>query len=336
MARDINRVLSDIKNAAIPINEVALRSLSGINREEQAAFRTIWPQIDVARRREVIKTLNDLAESEVVNDFNVILREALTDEDAEVRAEAISGLWEDETPTLVGPLLRSLTADSSVLVRAMAADSLGRFLLLGELGEVDASVGFAVQESLLRTFHNTEEDIDVRCRALESLSYSGDAAVQDLLEAAYKDRDERLNISAIIGMGRSADPRWQNIVIRELESPNSEVRLEAARAAGELELSDAVHTLGEIAETDPEEEIRRVAIFSLGQIGTREARRIVETLAETETSELLLETITQAEHLLASSDDALDLVFYDDEELLFHLIDDDGELLFDFDADDEA
>jgi HEAT repeat protein len=57
------------------------------------------------------------------------------------------------------------------------------------------------------------------------------------------------------------------------------MRYEAARAAGELELISAVPLLVRLAaREDPE--IQDVAIWSLGEIGSREALRVLERLAE--------------------------------------------------------
>jgi HEAT repeat protein len=68
-------------------------------------------------------------------------------------------------------------------------------------------------------------------------------------------------------------------VIEELESEDRELRFEAARAAGELSLEEAVPLLTEIAYED-DVEIRDAAIWSLGEIGGREAMRVLNVLAE--------------------------------------------------------
>ena len=39
-----------------------------------------------------------------------------------------------------------------------------------------------------------------------------------------------LQLSALFAMGTSADPRWLPILVDEMESPNSDMRAEAARA----------------------------------------------------------------------------------------------------------
>jgi HEAT repeat protein len=83
-----------------------------------------------------------------------------------------------------------------------------------------------------------------------------------------------MRISAVFGMGRSADMRWANIVIAELFSVNPEMRYEAARACGELQLREAVPELEELAD-DIDREVQEAALWALGQIGGDEARKIL-------------------------------------------------------------
>ncbi len=76
-------------------------------------------------------------------------------------------------------------------------------------------------------------------------------------------------------MGRSADTRWAQQVRQELFSPNPELRYEAARACGELQLIEAVSELAELAE-DADPEVQEAALWALGQIGGDQARKILE------------------------------------------------------------
>ena len=83
------------------------------------------------------------AEADIQLNFHAILRSCMEDAEAEVRRLAVEGLWEDERPTLVHPLLGLLRDDVEPDVRAVAATSLGRFVLLGALGEIDRELSRA-------------------------------------------------------------------------------------------------------------------------------------------------------------------------------------------------
>jgi HEAT repeat protein len=206
--------------------------------------------------------------------FGPVFRFCLDDEDEQVRAAAIKGLWEDDDTALINPLITMMRDDLSIPVRAGAATSLGRYVLLGELAKIKARPFALVREALLETIRSPFEDLEVRRRAVEAIAYSSEEGVREIIETAYYDEDEKMRSSALCAMGRSADPYWADLVIGELESSRPEMRYEAATACGELELSAAIPLLADLV-NDPDREVLEAAIWALGQIGGNEARRIL-------------------------------------------------------------
>ncbi len=255
--------------------------LSDLDAMGMAEFRAAWAQMTPVERQELAHALVEMAEDHAEYDFRAIFRWLLSDEDAEVRATAIQGLWEDESPALIGPLLHLLRHDPDFRVREAAAISLGRFVLLAELGKVSHRDVMPVIEALLEKARDPREDVDVRRRAIESLGYVDEPHVRDLIEAAYYDGDLRMQASAVFAMGRSANPRWRPYILAELESPDPELRYEAALAAGELEIEEAIPPLRALLE-DEDMEIRLAAIEALGRIGGPEAERLLVKLAESD------------------------------------------------------
>jgi len=225
-----------------------------------------------------------------------------------VRTQAIEGLWEDEDIKLIRPLIAFLRDDPSVAVRAAAATSLGRFVLLGELEKLSATLSNSVCEALWEVIHSLEEDIEVRRRAIESMAYSSEEAMAEVIADAYADDDWRMRVSAVFAMGRSADPRWKSTVLREVTNPNPEMRYEAARACGALEVEEAIPYLRNLV-YDNDRDIQEVSIWSLGQIGGAEARRILEDCYE-EADEILCEVIEDALGELALRGGEVDFLLY--------------------------
>jgi HEAT repeat protein len=87
-----------------------------------------------------------------------------------------------------------------------------------------------------------------------------------MIEYAFASDDDDWMISALFAMGRSADKRWTGDVVRMLDNENPLIRLEAARAAGELEIKRTRTILIEML-NDPDDDVRAAAIWSLSQIG---------------------------------------------------------------------
>jgi len=257
------------------ISSFALYALSAPNSAEVQLFRDQWPTVPLGRRREMVALLMESAEANFELDFNALFRVMMEDEDAEVRTLSIEGLWEDEGITLIAPLVRTLRRDAAISARAAAASSLGRFVLLAELEELDERYAKLVRDALLEAIHNDDEHLEVRRRAVESIAYLGEECVREIIAVAYEEPDESMRISAVFAMGRSGDTVWSNIVQDELSSVNPAMRYEAARACGELEVKEAVSPLIRLV-SDPDREVQFAAIAALGQIGGQRARRILE------------------------------------------------------------
>jgi HEAT repeat protein len=255
----------------------ALYALSDLSRADEQRLREHWEQIAPAKRRALVTELVERA----VEDYNLLLgrllRVALSDADAVVRVAAVRGLWDDNGSDLVGPLIQMLRQDPAEEVRASAATALGGYVLKGELEELDTAIAMRVEEALLAILSDTREPLEVRRRALESVAFSGEAGVRDLIEDAYYAPDEAMRVSALFAMGRSADIRWRGLVRAELRNPSAAMRAEAATACGELGAQAALNDLLGLV-SDRDAGVRLAAIYALGRIGGRDARDALETV----------------------------------------------------------
>jgi len=310
----VQELLNQLINRSETIAARDLFVLSDLTFQDAEFVRQEWELIPVAQRRQLLQSLTDVAEEDVTWHLGRLLRIALADDDPLVRRIAIEGLWEDSSTDLIGPLIQILHNDNTAAVRAAAAATLGAYVLAGELDELDSAYAMRVEEALLAALHNPDEDLDVQCRALESIAYSGETGIRQLIEDAYYSPEEELRISALVAMGRSADTRWRGLVRAELHNPAAQMRIEAARACGELEVLKAEHELLELL-ADDEQMVRLAAIFALGRIGSRRAQETLRSLAtseeeiEAEAAELALE-----EMLFYASDEEVTLFDDGDEE----------------------
>lgn len=296
MLSDFEELLQKIGNTENRLSISSLYGLSGTDRAETLLFQEAWPSMAVERRCQIINFLVEIAEASFEVNFGPVFRFCLGDEDERVREAAIEGLWEDNDTALINPLITLLRDDPSISVRARAASSLGRYVLLGELDKIKAQHFSLVREALLETICSPFEDLEVRRRAVEAIAYSSYEGVREIIETAYYDEDQRMRTSAVFAMGRSADPYWSDLVINELESSNPEMRYEAAMACGELGLSAATPILAVLV-NDTDREVLEAAIWALGQIGGNEARRILYACYE-DGDEFLCEAVEEAlEHL---------------------------------------
>ncbi len=284
---------------------VELAELSELDRDGLEAFRTAWEDLLAERRRRVLSRLVELAENNVELNFNEIFKLCLNDPDEEVRALAISGLWEDEETALVIPLLARLQDDPSDRVKASAASALGRFTLLGEHGKLRHELVEKMKTVLLSVLNDETANEEVRRRALESLSPLSIPEVKKAIASAYARGDERIKIGAIYAMGRNCDPEWIPILFKELNNADAERRFEAATALGELGDSDAVPKLIDLG-NDPDAEVRTAVLQSLGKIGGTKAKEYLQSCMSSR-NEAVKESARQALDELQANEDPLSM-----------------------------
>ncbi len=309
MTDALNTVLEQLADETRPARSLDLAQLSDLGRLQVEQAYSTWLTLSAARRCELMGVLVELAETNIHVNFHALLRACLSDSEARVRELAIEGLWEDEKVSLIQPLTAVLATDAVAAVRAAAAISLGRFVLLGALGDIDDAPAQAAADALHTAWYRRGEPVEVRRRALEGLACTDIAGLPELISDAYYDEDERMRQSALFAMGRSADPRWAKIVLAELGSPESPMRFEAAVAAGELGLTRAVQPLIRRLD-DPDGAVREAAVLALGKIGGAAARRALQALLSSED-----------ERMAEAAEEALDEVRFNSEPLSEPLLD---------------
>jgi HEAT repeat protein len=260
-------------------SHAALTFLSDLDSSERADFRENWPALPTERRRFIVHELVQMAEDNIDLDFRHVFLVALEDANPEVRTTAIEGLYEDESKLLLGRLLDMMRRDPDEGVREAVAKALGRFTYIAHCTDRLGANGDRLRQVLLDAANDEQEDSDVRRRAIESLGYfHGDKEVEGLISGAYESGGLEAE-SAIFAMGRSLDERWQQVVLDELESVRPAMRYEAARAAGEMTLADALPFLTRLVD-DRDTEVRLAAIWSLGQIGGKPAMEALNKALE--------------------------------------------------------
>jgi hypothetical protein len=162
-----------------------LKPLSGLGSDEYDDFWPAWAAIAGRRRAEIARSMVDLAEDDIELDFKQALTWLLDDEDAEVRASAVEGLWEEDSTALLHRLLKLLRADPAPAVRVAVAMSLSRYAYLAELDELEAADAQAIRDQLLGLVVDQRQPLEVRRRALESAGYYGSSdEIQHQIELA--------------------------------------------------------------------------------------------------------------------------------------------------------
>jgi HEAT repeat protein len=292
-----------------------LQFFSDIGPLELKTLLDVWPRVKSDRKLSLLKGLETLAESDTLVNFDEFARAVLDDPDATVRINAIRLLDECEDLKLIPAYIKLLKNDPDASVRAEAANALNLFVDLGELEEIPAEAYGEVQSALLESARGTDE-AKVRRRALESLGWSSNPEVGELIESAF-DGNIDWKVSALTAMGRSADDRWEDRVLRSMLEDNEKVRKAAVQSAGMLGFKSARLPLLRMLDTEESDEVMSAAIWSLSQIGGEDVQIVLEKLLDEAEDDDLIEFLEEALDNLAFTEDLdrFELMSFDPDEL---------------------
>jgi HEAT repeat protein len=256
-----------------------LASFSDLSREKARTVEAAWPRIDAATRQRLIAEAIDLADENVQFRFDRLCRLALHDEDAEIRRLAVTGLWEDETRSLLDEMIGIARDDDSIDVRAAAIALLGDALVRLSDDEPEPDLVERIGNLVLACASDDREPAIVRRRAVEAVgALEQDDWTRETILDAYQHGDATLEAGALVAMGRSLESRWRTIVRAALTSEDPELRFESARALGMIGTSDDVAELSELT-LEEDTDVRQAAIAALGEIGGPGAVRVLRNLS---------------------------------------------------------
>jgi HEAT repeat protein len=272
------KLIAALLDETTPFHPRYLNRLSDLEPADTALLADAWPKVSL-RRREAL--LEDLAEIHLADDvlwFEEVARLAIKDNEPSVRSRAIQILREYELVDLLPVFVDIAKHDVDADVRASAVAALATYIYMGEVEAISLTKLKQVEECLLGLLSSSDTTL-VHRRALEALGFSSRKEVASLIEKAYASHDIDWLISALFAMGRSANSRWNQKVLKMLTHQQPTVRAEAASSAGELEISEAIPMLMELLE-DPDSDVRMAAIWSLSQVGGEGVRQALENLLE--------------------------------------------------------
>ena len=242
--------------------------------DELGLFARTWFTIETERKRWVVTTMVELAEDNPELDYSAVFKMCLKDKDEVVLEKAMEGLWEHEDRTIIPSLIQLLHSDQSPQARAAAAVALGKFPVLVQEGKLLAKDGESLHDSLMKILEDPDQPLEVRRRSLEAVAPFNTSAIRKFVSRAYESDDLKLKSSSIFAMGRTGEPSWLPVLIKELQNREPTIRYETAHACGELGEEDAVPHLISLLQDD-DYQVQLAGINALGKIGGALAKKVL-------------------------------------------------------------
>lgn len=286
-----------------------LYRLSDLSEADFAQFRRQWAGVDEDRRVALVRHMADIAEDNYLIDFSPVFTYLFADPAASVRAAALDGVWDAESPQIIQPIIGMLQRDPDTGVRAAAARALAHYILLAEWEQIDSALSEPIVEALLAEYDRPTTPPEVKRAALESVSSAAHPRIAGLINDAYEEGSDDLQLSAIFAMGNTADESWLPILEHELGSPSADFRAEAARACGMIGAPAAIEMLEQLL-SDEELEVGLAAVYALGQIGGEQAFELLSRMADDPDYEEYCDAIDEALEEMEWMDSAFDLLTF--------------------------
>jgi HEAT repeat protein len=284
---------------------------SDLTTEDLQAFSTIWKNGSIQRKLDFFDALNETADSNTLISYESLGMFLLNDPLPAVRKSAIELLWESEDYRLVDALLLIAKDDSDISVQIAAVEALGTFIYLGEIDKFSWDKKEIIEDYLLEVLHSDEIEYKQQ-KALESLGYSSMDEITDLIQEAIDRHDHEWLLSTVVTIGRTIDEQWIPFILENLDHQDSDIQLEAIRAAGELEIEASTDFLISLIEDADEisDEYFTTIVWSLSQIGGEKSIELIQTLLDNAENEQDIEFLENALDNLEIKQGAGDLDFF--------------------------
>ncbi len=258
--------------------EVLVYGLSDLSDNQVESLMPVWRSLDADYRHLIMQMLTDEVQSNYELSYDQLALQGLKDADERTRRTSVELLITSEDPRHIQLLLHHAANDDALLVRVDALRGIATFCRDGGYESLSQSQLSQIQ-ALAQERVSSHIEAEEYGAALELLA-SIDAASTQLIREAYQSGDAGLKSSALVAMGYTADAdEWRDIVLHELKQGSEQVLLEAIRASGALELTEAVPALVRLLD-DETVDARETIIWSLGEIGGKESMRVLTALAE--------------------------------------------------------
>ncbi|WP_448524901.1 HEAT repeat domain-containing protein [Parathermosynechococcus lividus] len=183
-------------------------------------------------------------------------------------------------PEVAFPLVQPLIQDANARIRYAAVSQ------LATLGHVNPTQA----QELLRDRLLHDSETDVRAAAADAMAALQLPFALEDLETAYHSTDDwLLQFSIVAALGALANPAAVTLLKEALNSSQELVMLAAIGSLGELKQPDILDVLRPFVDY-PDWQVRHRLAIALGQIGTADAKQILEQM-QTDSAQAVVEAV---------------------------------------------
>ncbi|MDX2227722.1 MAG: HEAT repeat domain-containing protein [Verrucomicrobiae bacterium] len=214
---------------------------------------------DAVVRSGAAKVLSSLRETDSVNP----LIKALGDKETSVRRAAANALGEIRDKRAVGPLTE-LLKDSSWFVRGESAQALGK---IGDGKAVKPLVALL-----------SDPDNYVRDNASSALTMLATPENKAVFQEGLASPDFLTQFTSALALAKMKDPKAEPVLLQALQNNSLFIRRDAIKGLSNFPTEPSLQAVRAKVQTDPEIEVRCIALIALGAMGDRASAPLFEEL----------------------------------------------------------
>ncbi|MHC1772088.1 MAG: HEAT repeat domain-containing protein [Flexilinea sp.] len=288
-------------NESLSVEDLSV--FSALSAENMNTLQKEWSKLSGERKEYLFEGLYLHTHEDTIPDFSEMGHFGLTDVNPKIRRFSLGLLVDCRKSSFLDKVIDMANNDPDEEVRMSAIEILGQFVIDLDLEELPKKEGRKAVKALESLKDDTSSKI--RLSVMESLAFMDHPFVSSMIKAALSSDGDESVISGLRAIQHSLNKRWANDVIEHLDHPNTDVQVEAIKAAGMIQSKKAKNPILRILTRfdELESDVLDAAILAASQIGGDQSREIIEELADVfEDDEDMLDLFDEAKDNLDLAD----------------------------------
>lgn len=277
---NFDNVLIMVKDHPENVFEKHARMLSDLNAERAARLRMVLAELAAEPRAAFYQGMHKSCMNYFEYDFTPIAKIGIEDPDGAIRAASIHVLGFEDSREIGSLILQKALEDPDERTQIAAIEILGQYMYESAIeNRIPVSKG-KLHETLEKLIENKNKAI--RRAAVVSYAISEKERVKEIISGYLAGTDREELIAGLTAVRHALGEDWDESVLELMRHEDEDVSIEAIRAAGALQMKEALPALYEILSRFDRisPDLLITAAEAVAEIGDEGSLDVLETLGE--------------------------------------------------------
>ncbi len=277
---NFDNVLIMVKDHPESVFEKHARMLSDLTAERAARLRTVLSELAAERRAAFYRGMHESGMNYYEYDFTPIAKIGIEDPDGAIRAASIHVLGFEDSREIGSLILQKALEDPDERTQIAAIEILGQYMYESAIeNRIPVNKG-KLHEALEKLIEDKNKAI--RRAAVVSYAISEKERVKEIISGYLAGTDREELIAGLAAVRHALGEDWDESVLELMRHEDEDVSIEAIRAAGALQMKEALPALYEILSRFDRisPDLLIAAAEAVAEIGDEGSLDVLETLGE--------------------------------------------------------